>query len=214
MVKTLNRGEIMKKRIVMYSIYSICLLLMIGILIAYNSSTVNTKEQTNPDYDYVIDMFEKNVESVINDNQVTLIRPYNDEDVKIVRNFYNYQDDASNQQKAITYYEGTYMQSTGICYSKGDSFDVIAVLSGEVTEVVTDELVGNSVTIKHDDNTYSIYQSLTDITVKKGDRVSQGDLIAKSGTSNINKDLNNHLYFELMINNASVNPEEYYDAEL
>ena len=72
--------------------------------------------------------------------------------------------------------------------------------------MLTDELVGNSITIKHDDNTYSIYQSLKDITVKKGDRVNQGD--------NINKDLNNHLYFELMIGGLSVNPEEYYDAAL
>lgn len=57
MVKTLNRGEIMKK-IVMYSVYSVCLILMICVLVGYNSLN---KETSSPevlvDYDYVYDLF-------------------------------------------------------------------------------------------------------------------------------------------------------------
>ncbi len=216
MVNTLNRGEIMKKRIVMYSIYGICLLLMIGLLVAYNvTSTTNNSPAILTDYDYAIDIFKNTLAPVVSQTEeVTISRPYTAEGVKIVRNYYDYRDDEKEQQKAIIYYDGTYMQSTGIYYAADKEFDVLAVLSGEVTEVLTDELVGNSITIKHDDNTYSIYQSLKDITVKKGDRVNQGDKLATTGTSNINKDLNNHLYFELMIGGLSVNPEEYYDAAL
>ena len=39
-------------------------------------------------------------------------------------------------------------------------------------------------------------------------------LLGKSGQSNISADLGNHLYFELIIDNISVNPEEYYDKSL
>ncbi len=214
MVKTLNRGEIMKK-IVMYSVYSVCLILMICVLVGYNSLN---KETSGPevliDYDYVYDLFKNPIQQVNSDSELTVIKPYTYEKVTIAQNYYDYRGEEKDQQKSIIYYDGTYMQSTGVSYSAGESFDVVAVLPGEVTEVVEDELVGNSITIKHEDNTYSVYQSVTDITVSKGDSVNQGDKLAVSGTSNLNKDLNNHLYFELIIDGNSVNPEEYYDAAL
>lgn len=214
MVKTLNRGEIMKK-VIIYSIYSICLVLAIAVLVMYSVNN-NRMEQSNEiiDYDYVMDIFSNATQSVTNETEAKIIRPYTDTKVSIVKDFYDYQADEKEQQNAIVYYEGTYMQNTGICYSSGTNFDVISVLSGEVTEVVEDELVGNSITIKHDENTYSVYQSIKDLNFKEGDHVDQGDKIGTSSTSNMNKDLNNHLYFELIINGVSVNPEEYYDAAL
>lgn len=214
MVKTLNRGEIMKK-IVMYSVYSVCLILMICVLVGYNSLN---KETSSPevlvDYDYVYDLFKNPIQQVNSESDLTVIKPYTNEKVSIAQNYYDYRGEEKEQQNSIIYYDGTYMQSTGVSYSSGEAFDVVSVLPGEVTEVVEDELIGNSITIKHEDNTYSVYQSVTDITVSKGDSVNQGDKIAVSSTSNLNKDLNNHLYFELIIDGKSVNPEEYYDAAL
>ena len=60
----------------------------------------------------------------------------------------------------------------------------------------------------------STYQSITDISVKEGDLVKQGDVIAKSSTSNISTDLGNHLYFELILNGSTVDPEDYFDKSL
>ena len=60
----------------------------------------------------------------------------------------------------------------------------------------------------------SVYQSLSDVIVKKDDKVIQGQIIAKSGNSNINKDLGNHLHFELYYKGAIVNPEEYFDKSV
>ncbi len=202
------------KKIVMYSIYGVCLVLMIGILVGYDLVNKPIERQDSIDYNYAYDLFQNTIQQVSKTKEVTLIRPYLNENVKIVKNYYDYKGDESSQKESIIYYEGTYMQNTGISYGLEDSFDVIAVLDGEVTEVTTDELVGNSVTIKHSDNTYSVYQSIKDITVKEGDKVLQGDRIAVTGTSNISKELNNHLYFELIINGNSVNPEEYYDSAL
>ena len=80
----------------------------------------------------------------------------------------------------------------------------------EVKEVKEDTTLGNIVTIDHDKGITSVYQSISDITVKKDDEVAAGQIIAKSSTSNISTELENHLYFELIINGACVNPENYY----
>lgn len=205
------------KKIIIYSIYSFCLVLMIGLLVGYNSLNKSTKEElTKPvvDYDYVYDLFDNVTEYVNTDVEITLVRPYTISGIKIVKNYYDYKGDEESQRNSLIYHDGIYMQNTGVCYGMESSFDVIAVLNGEVTEVVTDELVGNSITIKHEDNTYSVYQSIAEITVKEGDKVNQGDKLGISSTSNINNDLNNHLYFELIIDGESVNPEEYYDTAL
>ena len=53
-----------------------------------------------------------------------------------------------------------------------------------------------------------------DVTVKVNDTVSTGDVIASAGTNNLNKDFNNHLYFELIIDGTVVNPEDSYDKTL
>ncbi len=204
------------KRVILYSVYSVCLIVAIVVLVSYRAEKF-TEPQTDEvvDYDYVMDIFNNNLLQVnTEETEIKIIRPYNDNSVSIVRDFYDYRDEEKEQQQSIIYYEGTYMQNKGICYGKEESFDVVSVLSGEVVDIVEDELVGNSITVKHDDDTYSIYQSIKDIPFQKGDHVEQGDKLGTSGTSNMNKDLNNHLYFELVINGESVNPEEYYDAAL
>lgn len=199
------------KKFIIYSIYSICFILMLSVVVAYNVSNKN-QSQKNIDYDYVEDILESPYESVNNEvYDDKIIKPFNDEDVKIVKNFYDYKLDEKEQQNSIIYYDNTYMQSSGISYSTGKSFEVLSIYEGEVTEISDDELTGNSITIKHNDNTYSVYQSLENIKVKKGDKIKKGQVLALSGTSNLNKDLKNHLYFELIIDGKCVNPEEYYD---
>lgn len=206
------------KKIVLFSIYGLSIVFMLAVVIGYNvvnKNFVESDDATIPiDYEYVHDIVEQPTQQVNSDKELTFIRPYFEKDISIVKNYYDYKADEKSQQNSITYYEGTYMQNTGISYGSKKDFDVVAVLPGEVTEVLEDELIGNSITIKHSDNTYSVYQSIKDISVKKGDMVKQGDKIAISGTSNISKDLDNHLYFELIIDSNCVNPEEYYDKSL
>ena len=200
---------------ILYSICGFCLILTIALLVGYN--TINSgvpSAEILTDYNYVYDILNNTVQEVNNESEVTVVKPYVSKDVKIVKNYYDYKAEEKTQQNSIMYYDGTYMQSTGVSYGSDKEFDVVAVLPGEVTEVVEDKLVGNSITIKHDDNTYSVYQSVKDIKVKKGDLVKQSDIIATTSTSNIAKELNNHLYFELIVDGKCVNPEEYYDAAL
>ena len=53
-----------------------------------------------------------------------------------------------------------------------------------------------------------------DIEVKKGDVISQGDIIGKSGTCSINSDVANSLHFEIYKNGTVINPENYFDKKL
>jgi len=142
-----------------------------------------------------------------------IIRPYTDSNIKVVKKFYDYLKPAEEQEDALIFFEDTYMQSDGVAYSNGDKFNIVAIFDGKVEDVINDEFIGNSIVVNHE-GFKSVYQSLSEIDVKKGDFVTKGTIIGVSGTSNINSDLGNHLFFELIINDKNVNPEEYYDKKL
>ena len=173
----------------------------------------NKLDTTKKDHEYVSKTGMEEEKPVVS-TKTTLIRPYTDADVKIVKNYYDYQGSEDEQKESIIYYENTYMPSNGISYGKDKEFPVVSVLDGEILSVKEDTTIGNEITIKHDNGIVSTYQSIKDIKVKEGDSVKQGDLIATSSTSNISIELNNHLYFELSINEKVVNPENYYEKTI
>lgn len=197
---------------VVYTLYGLSVLfIFIGLVIL--SQTPQVAKMEDPDFSYnILDKFTFPVNST---KDMAIGRPYLDNNISIVQNFYDYKGKEEDQRNSLIYYKDTYIQSKGVSYSKGEeSFDVIAILGGEVIEVKEDELIGNSITIKHSESVISIYQSVTDIKVAKGDTVTKGMLIAQSGTSNISPNLKKHLYFELIIDKNYVNPEGYYDKTL
>ncbi len=140
-----------------------------------------------------------------------IIRPYIDENVKIVKHFYDYKAEAERQEQAIIYYEKTYMQNSGVDYSNGESFEVLSVLDGTIVNVAEDNLLGKIIEVRHNNNLISIYQSLSETIVKKGDVIKKGQIIGKSGISNIVKELKNHLHFEILYKGQVVDPETFYD---
>ena len=167
-----------------------------------------------PDYDYVSQtIFEEDVPVV--STVPTIIRPYVDKNIKIVKDFYDYKAEEEKQQNSIIYYESTYLQSSGISYGNvKDPFDVVTILDGVVTKVKEDATLGKIVEVRHANDIISVYQSLGEIAVKENDEIKQGTIIGKSGVSNISKELNNHLHFELIIKGQIVNPENYYDKKV
>ena len=205
------------KKSVVYSMYALSLCMLIGgiILLEINSKKLKSNNNIKDDnYQYVSKTgIEKKDIPVVNTKNV-LIRPYKDSDVKVLKSFYDYKSTEDEQEKSIIYYEDTYLPSSGVSYGKDKEFDVIAVFDGKITSVKEDDILGNIVVIEHNNGIKATYESIQDISVKEGDAVSQGDLIAKSSTSNISKDLNNHLYFELSIKDVAVNPEQYFDKSI
>jgi len=106
------------------------------------------------------------------------------------------------------------MQNTGIDYISENTFDVVSILEGTVINIKDDETVGKIIEIKHSNDLVSSYQSLSEISIKKGDVVTQGQVIGKSGSNELDKELGNHLHFELYDNGQSVNPNNYINKEL
>ena len=162
---------------------------------------------------YIPDDIVDNTIPVVNETK-NIINPYQEASVKIGKNYYDYKGTEENQINSIIEHDNTYIQNTGIDYVSDDIFDVIAVLEGTVASVKDDETVGKTVEIKHDNGYVSIYQSLSEVTVKKGDILNQGQIIGKSGTNELDKDLGNHLHFEMYINGQNVNPADYLNKEL
>lgn len=199
------------KRPVVYLLYGVAFVMLVGI--SFMLENLLSDKKLDEDIKYVSDTMIDHVEPVISTNNV-IIRPYNDSEIKVLLDYYDYQGTEEIQQNSILVYENTYMQSSGITYGGKDNFDIISVLDGKVTNIKEDELLGNIVEITHSNGIISIYQNLSEINVKIDDTIKQGEIIGKSGTSKLNSDLGSCLYFELIINGNLVNPENYYDKNI
>ncbi len=202
------------KPFVLPSVYIIIVAFFItSILLLGNAIKPDLSKDVTDDYDYVKkDIIEKNIPVV--GSEKLIIRPYNDSEVKILRYFYNYQAEAQNQEKALIYYENTYIQNSGVDYGGVDIFNVVAILDGTIINVNEDNLLGKVIEIRHTNDFISVYQCLSEIEVKKADTVVQGQIIGKSGTCNISLDLKNHLHFEILFKGKVVDPETFYDKSI
>ena len=204
----------MKKRLVLkpfvlpiiYSVFAIALILTV-----YLSTKPNSAENDN--YTYVSGTILDEYVPVISVDK-EILKPYTNESVSIGKNYYDYKGQEEDQKNAIIYHENTYLQNTGIDYVNKDVFDVVSILDGEVIEVAEKELLGKSVTIRPNNEIISVYQSLSETTVNKGDKVAAGQVIGKSGTCELNKDLGNHLHFELTVNGSLQDPKNYIGKKL
>lgn len=203
------------KKSVVYAIYVLTFISVFGSIyfIEKNLEPKNTFNNPSGDYEYVSEtIFENEIPVVAEPTQI--IRPYTATDIMKVKDYYDYKGEEQSQQQSLLYFENTYLQNSGVAYSGSPNFDVVAILDGTVTKVKEDNILGNIVEIRHDNDTISVYQSLSDIKVTENQKVKQGEIIAKSGTSNISKDLGDHLHFELIIKGQNVNPEEYYNKNV
>ena len=193
-------------------IFILCMFLVQSIL---NNSLLEANELKD-DIEYVdgdiTDDIDKDIPVVA--TKIIINKPYIDSSVKVVKNYYDYLSSSEEQEKSIVYYENTYMQNSGIDLSSGNVFDVVSILDGEVISVKEDELLGKIVEIRHKNELISVYQSLSEINVKENDKVLANQVIGKSGESNVNKDLGNHLHFELYHHGKVVNPINYFDKNV
>lgn len=180
-----------------------------------STSLFKDDDITNEDTEYVDNEIIENHEYLpVISTQKFIIKPFNNADVKVSKDFYDYLGEESSQQNSIIYYENTYMQNSGIDYSSENAFDVISILEGTVIDVKNDNVLGTIVEIRHTNELISVYQSLSEVSVSVDDTVMQGQIIGKSGKSNLNLNSDNCLHFELYYMGQIVNPNDYYDKSL
>ena len=201
------------RKFVIPTIYTIALAaLFISILIIGKTYNSFTNEDINS---HVVNaIVDDDSKAVMNETENKMIKPFANDNVTISKNFYDKDATEEEQQNSLIYYENTYMQNSGVDYACENVFDVISILDGTVISVENNDIMGTTIEIRHNNDLISVYQSLSDVTVSKDDKVIQGQIIAKSGLSNIEKDMGNYLHFELYHNGKIVNPEEFYNKSL
>lgn len=134
----------------------------------------------------------------------------NKQEYVIVRKFYERDGSKEDQELSLIKYGSSYRTSVGTSYALKDnsSFDVLAALSGTVLEVKENPLYGNYVIIEHKDNIKTAYYGLSEVVVSVGSKVNQGDKIGVSGTTEIDTEAGNHIYFQILKNDKNLNPEK------
>ena len=139
-----------------------------GMSAFFVSQNMQANNPTEEDIEYVNSSIidDKEDREVIKED-VKMVKPYTNEEVQILKYFYDYQAEAATQEKSILYHENTYIQNSGMDFGLTDTFDVVSVLDGTVVDVREDELLGTVVEIKHDNDFISSYQSLSEVSVNK-----------------------------------------------
>jgi hypothetical protein len=100
----------------------------------------------------------------------------------------------------------------GIDYAMPEGSPVYAAADGVVQQIATAGAYGTYITIKHNDGRTSRYAHLKQVLVSRGDRISAGQKIARSGgkpgTPGAGNSTGPHLHFELTNQNGvRINPQ-------
>lgn len=88
--------------------------------------------------------------------------------------------------------------------------NVYASLGGTVVKAESHYSYGNYVVIDHGGGRSTLYAHASKLLVSAGDKVNQGDVIAKVGSTGFST--GNHLHFEVRIDGATQNPLDYVAA--
>lgn len=195
-------------------LYMIVVLVLLG-AVYYNgliNNSYKTGEKDSLTYVTNLELYDDSI--LVSKKEEIMVKPFISESVSIGKNYYNYQDGKDKQENSIVYYEGTYIQNSGVDYVSKEKFDIVSCLNGTVLSVQKTELMGYVVEIKYDNDIIISYQSLSEVTVKENDSVVKGQTIGISGKSMIGSELGNHLHLEMYLSGQTVNPEDYYNKNI
>lgn len=211
--------KVLKKRWVYPAVYLACAALLISGIVWFQTANKNIADKPNvsenpndllghdPDGEAI------EVTQSFEDIAYPL---ENQDDVEVVTEFFDINASAEEQEMALVANGNKYHPNLGLDFAAkdGSEFEVLAALSGKVTAVRDDSLLGNVIEIDHENGVATIYQSIKDIKVKVGDNVKQGDVLATSGTSQLNKAAKNHLHFEIRKDSTAMNPLNFFGQPL
>lgn len=204
-----NKKSWQKKPWFWPSIYAAIAVVLIGLIFSYNAIIGDEEEEK------VVQENATDESTVIETNaQVeTLKYPFDEEQldsVEVLQDFYDVTADAETRENALLVFNQTFSTSSGVSLAvNGEPFEVLAAMSGEVTEVKLDAFTGNQIVITHPNGMETRYSSVTDILVKEGDTVVQGQPLATTTENEWNPSAGIHLHFEVLENGEHVNPRNF-----
>ncbi|MCZ2257547.1 M23 family metallopeptidase [Sporosarcina sp. G11-34] len=193
-------------------VYSGIAIVFVGMIWGYNAFI---KEDTPDIADSTLEGKPESGELVVETNaqKETLKFPFAEallDDVAVLQEFYDMEADESMREKALLVFNQTYVTSTGVALSMdGKPFEVIASMSGTVEEVNSDSFTGSEVILKHANGMQTVYGSVTEVLVKPGDQVVQGQALATATENESNPTAGVHLHFEVLIDGEAVNPRTH-----
>lgn len=208
----------MKKRWVLPAIYiASAAIILTGVLWYQTASSNNAANKYNYKSTGVAGQTNNQPAIEVNQALENFIMPVQNPDQAVIeKKFYDFSGKKADQEAALVVYNNTYVPNTGIDIGMqdGKSFDVVASMSGTVTKVEQDSLLGNIIEIEHANGVVTQYESVKDIKVKVGDNVKQGEVIARAGQSLFNEKAGTHVHFEIRKDGVAVNPQTYFNKPL
>lgn len=193
------------------AVYAAIAVALIGLIFSYNALIGNNEEEQN----VAVETQNNGEETVIETNaQVETVKyPFDEtkkDQVAILQDFYDLNADEATREKALLVFNQTFSTSSGVSISvNSEPFEVRAAMSGEVTKVKLDAFTGNQIIITHPNGMETRYSSVTDILVKEGDKVVQGQSLATTMENSWNPTAGVHLFFEVLQDGEHVNPRNF-----
>ena len=105
------------------------------------------------------------------------------------------------------YIFGSYSYHSGLDIKASYGASIKAADGGTVTFAGWKGTYGNLVIITHDNGTQTYYAHNSSLLVSAGEKVYQGQVIAKAGSTG--RSTGNHCHFEVRVNGSAVNPFNY-----
>jgi stage II sporulation protein Q len=205
-----SQKPLMQRRWFWPVIYSSMALLIVAVVFSFNELTKNQKDESSPEQSQVLQDPGLISTSTMEES---LKYPFKEEylsEVSILQNFYDVNAEESKRENALLVFNQVFTTSTGVTIAlNSEPFEVVAAMSGTVSEVKMDAFTGNRITIDHPNGIQTRYTSVSDILIKEGDQVSQGEQIATTQENESNPTAGVHLHFEVLEQGNFVNPEKY-----
>lgn len=152
-------------------------------------------------YDEVYEMARNKSEML---SSIPAIMPVKAEDLKYISSFFGYRPDPIDNE--IKYH-------SGIDFSADEGVQVHAVGNGKVIEVETTQWgYGKMVTIDHGFGYKTRYAHLKNFAVRKGQKVTRGQVIGRVGKTG--KSTGAHLHYEVLKNDVQINPIHFFYNDL
>ncbi len=185
-----------------------------GVMIYQFNAADDTAEENANDYSWnveqndLIENSEENAAEVVAEQEDLVMPVMLGDKTEILTQYYDADAAEEDQLDALIFYNNQYYQSKGvdITSSDGEPFEVIASLTGKVTSVKDDELLGKVVEMEHDGERATMYGSLSEVYVSEGDELTQGDPLGLSGANVYTDEEISKVHFRLMEEGQPVNP--------
>ena len=192
------------------AVYASFAIMFAGMVWGYNALTQpDDKQQAAVEKEQA----EKNVTVETNASNETLKYPFKEDlldEVAVLQDFYDAEAEDSSRENALLVFKQTYVTNQGLTLSvDGQSFEVVAAMSGKVENIVSDPFKGNEIVLTHKDGLKTIYRSVTGILVKEGEEIQQGEVLATTEENEWNPQAGVHLHFEVQKDDVAVNPRSY-----